>query len=116
MIPIIFTGSDEIITVTLNDGSGVIIPPSTLTDVIISCYQTKGEIIQQWLMSDGDVIVVSDPAGTVKVYLDRDNTINLPEKRLYLEVIVELANANFESGTQRTGNTGGGVDLVNTVT
>ena len=108
---IIFTGSDQIVIVTLKDNSGNIIPPSTTSDIIITAYQTKENIVQQWKASDGKVTTVNDSQGTVAVNLDRDNTINLPPKRLFLEVIIELSNPDFEGGIQRLSNTGGGIVL-----
>lgn len=98
MKDIVFIGSDEIIEVTIKDSDNSPINIGSLQDIIISCYQTKEDIIQQWILSDSQVTVVNESAGIVSVNLDRDNTKKLRLKRLYLEIAVKIANASFEDG------------------
>lgn len=100
MIPIIYKGSDENINVTVKKIDGSALTISDLVDVVVSAYQTKSEIIQQWKVSDGSLITVADDEGIVQANLDRDNTENMPCKRLYLEVKVISTNSDFESGEQ----------------
>ena len=99
-VAVIYKGSDMNINITLNapDGSALVI--SDLIDVVVSVYQTKEEIIQQWKVSNGSLIVIEDADGSVQANLDRDNTVNLRLKRLYLEVKVIGTNSDFESGEQ----------------
>ena len=99
--PIIYKGSDEVINVTITDADGVAIPISDLSEVVVSVYQTKEEIIQQWLLSEGSLLVVNDSAGIVQANLELDNTIEIPLKRLFMEVVVEISDTNFETNTQR---------------
>lgn len=100
MIPIIYKGSDSNIVVTVKDYTGEALTISDLIDVVVSAYQTKSEIIQQWKVSDSSLVIVTDNEGIVQANLDRDNTENLPCKRLYLEVKIIASNTDFESGEQ----------------
>lgn len=100
-LPVIYKGSDERIRITLTDADGVALNPDDLEDIIVSVYQKKETPIQQWKLSDGDVKVDDADDGIVSVYLDRDNTKDIPEMRLFLEVIAELENTEFEDDTQR---------------
>lgn len=101
-LPIIPKGADEVIEITLTDVDGNPINPNDCNDVIVSVYQTKEDAIQQWKMSDDDLVIVGDGStGKVQVALDRNNTAKLPEKRLFLEVCIETANDDFENNTQR---------------
>lgn len=99
--PIIYKGSDEVINITITDADGVAIPISDLTECIVSVYQTKEDIIQQWLLSENSLLIVNDSAGIVRANLDRDNTIEIPLRRLYMEVVAEITDTNFETNTQR---------------
>lgn len=96
----IYKGADEVINVTITDGTNPIVI-SDCEDVIVSVYQTKSDIIQQWKISDGSLKTVNDAGGIAQANLDRNNTADLPERRLYLEVVVEIANTDFEAGIQR---------------
>ncbi|CAB4218451.1 hypothetical protein UFOVP1605_27 [uncultured Caudovirales phage] len=100
-LPIIYKGADEVINITITDSAGAPITISTLSDVIVSIYQTREQIIQQWSIGNSDLVVVNDAGGIVQANLDRDNTTEIPLKRLYLEVVAELSNSEFESNTQR---------------
>jgi len=95
----IYKNSDEVIQVIITDGTDPINPNDT-SDIIISVYQQLEVIIQQWKLSDGTVSIFDAANGKVRVNLDRANTANLPEKRLYIEVAVEFANVDFEGGIQ----------------
>jgi len=100
-IPIIYKGADEVINITITDADGNAIPISDLEEIIVSIYQVKETVIQQWLLSDNSLVVVDDAGGIVQANFDRDNSDTIPLKRLYLEVVAELANTDFESNTQR---------------
>jgi len=111
-----YKGSDEVIEITVTSDGTTAIDLATADDIIVTCYQTKEEIIQQWTLGDGDVIITDASAGECKVYLDRDNTINLPEKRIYIQVDLQLVNANFESGVSIEKDIEPLCDLYNSVT
>lgn len=100
-LPVIYKGSDEVIQLTITDADGAPVVPSTVEDIIISVYQTKENVIQKWLLSEGTVDIFDDADGIVRVNLDRDNTEKIPQKRIYLEVAVETTNADFEDGVAR---------------
>lgn len=100
-IPTIYKGADEVINVTITDGDGVAIPISSLSEVIVSVYQNKETVLQQWKKSDGSLVTVSSSGGIVQANLDRNNTNAIPLKRLFLEVVAELANTDFASNKQR---------------
>ena len=100
-VAIIYKGSDEVINITITDADALPIPISDLDECIVSVYQTKEDIIQQWTLSSGSLITVDDAAGIVQANLDRDNTTEIPLKRLYMEVVAEIADTNFEANTQR---------------
>lgn len=95
--PIIYKGSDEVIQITITDGTDPI-DLATVEDVSVYCYQTKENIIQSWKLSDGGVTITNASLGICKVNLDRDNTLKLPSKRIYIEVDLTLVNADFEDG------------------
>lgn len=97
----IYRGADEVINITLKDSAGDPIVISSLDDVIVSIYQTKETIIQQFKVSDSSLIITNDNAGIVTANLDRDNTANIPLRRLFIEVVAEISNSDFESGSQR---------------
>lgn len=97
-VEILFQGSDEVIEVTILDGDGNAINPNSTSDIIISCYQNKEVIIQQWKKSASQVDIVDAVNGVVSVNLDRQNTLNLPLKRIYVEVAIQITNADFQSG------------------
>ena len=100
MIPIIYKGGDNEINITvMYSGSPVTI--SDIMDIVVTAYQTKSEIVQQWKISDNSIEVVDDSAGEVRMYLDRDNTINIPPKRLYMDIVFEFNNNNFEDGIRK---------------
>jgi hypothetical protein len=99
--PIIYKGSDEVINITITDADGLAIPISDLTECIVSVYQTREDIIQQWLLSDTSLIVVNSASGIVQANLDRDNTTEIPLRRLFMEVVAEITDTNFETNTQR---------------
>jgi len=100
-VPIIYKGQDEIIQLTLTESGGSAITISILSDVIISVYQTKDDIIQQWKISNSSLIVISDAGGIVVANLDRDNLMNIPLKRLFFEIAVIVSNSDFEDGIQK---------------
>lgn len=101
-LPIIPKGADEVIEVTLQDGDGNAINPNSCLDVIVSVYQTKQDIVQQWKKSDDQMTVIGGgTTGKVRVGLDGVNTAKLPEARLYLEVCIVVTNTLFEGGEQR---------------
>lgn len=93
----IYKGADEQINITLTDDEGALIPISSCVNIIVSIYQTKGEVIQQFQLADLSLKVV-DNNGVVQANLDRDNTIHLKAKRLYLQVSLAIENDAFESG------------------
>jgi len=101
MSEIIYKGSDEVINITITDANGAAIPISNTEEIIVSVYQTKEDIIQQWLLSDGSLITVSDANGIVQANLDRDNTAEIPLRRLFMEVVVEITDTDFEANAQR---------------
>jgi len=101
MSEIIYKGSDEVINITITDADGVAIPISDTEEIIVSVYQTKEDIIQQWKKSDSSLVTVSDVNGIVQANLDRDNTAEIPLRRLYMEVVVEITDTDFETNIQR---------------
>ena len=92
----IYKGSDEIIEITVTTDGTTPIDLNTVNDILIVAYQTKEDIIQSWQLSDSTVIITDASNGVCKVYLDRDNTINLPEKRLNLQGSLKLVDSDFE--------------------
>lgn len=100
-IPIIYKGADEVINITLTDADGNPLVVSSLSEVVVSIYQVKETVIQQWKKSDNTLITVSSSGGIVQANFDRDNSDTVPLKRLYLEVVAQIADANFEGGFQR---------------
>lgn len=96
-LPIICKGSDEIIQITVTDGTNAI-DLNEAEDITVSVYQTADVIIQQWLLSENEVTLVDAENGICSVALDRDNTNGLPTKRLYVQVDLKLVNAAFEDG------------------
>lgn len=70
----------------------------TGASIRVAVYQQKQRIIQ--LFEDSQVTRVSVSGGTIKVFLDRDNTENLePGKMLYAELELSVSDSNFESST-----------------
>lgn len=112
---VIYKGSDEVIEITVTNGS-IAIDLNTVEDIIVSAYQTKDVVLQQWRLSDSDVEITDASAGKCKVNLDRDNTQNLPEKRIYIEVDLKLINADFEDGFSIEKDIQPLCDLKNSVT
>lgn len=100
MIPIIYKGGDKEINIALKYG-GSSVPISDILDITVSVYQTKSEIIQQWKVSNGSIEVVDDAGGLIRMYLDRDNTINIPAKRIYMNIVFEFTNSSLESSIQK---------------
>lgn len=100
MIPIIYKGGDNEINVAVKYG-GVAVTITDILDITISVYQTKSEIVQQWKVSNGSIEIVDDAGGLIRMYLDRDNTINIPAKRLYMDIVFEFTNSNLESSIQK---------------
>lgn len=93
----IYKGSDEVIVITVTDGTDPI-DLATADDITVSVYQRSDVIIQQWKLSDSEVTITDASNGICQVNLDRDNTADLESKRLYIEVALQLVNADFESG------------------
>lgn len=93
-----YKGSDEVVVITVTSDGTTPIDLATADDIFVYAYQTKEDIIQSWSLGEGDVVITDASNGVCKVYLDRDNTSQLPEKRIYIEVDLKLVNANFEDG------------------
>lgn len=110
----IYKGSDEVIQITITNGTDPI-DLGAVDDIFVFAYQTKEDIIQSWTLGDGDVIITDAANGICKVNLDRDNTKNLPEKRLYIEVDLQLVNTDFEDGVMIEKDIKPLCDLLNSV-
>lgn len=100
MIPIIYKGGDKEINIAVKY-SGQPVTISEILDITVSVYQTKSDIIQQWKKSNDSIEVVDDAGGLIRMYLDRDNTIKIPAKRLYMDIVFEFTNSNLESSIQK---------------
>lgn len=99
-LPILVRGSDEIIEVELLDNGDNPINPNDCTDIIVSVYQLKEDVLQLWKLSLGEVSIYDAANGLVHVKLDRLNTTNIPIKRLFVEVALYFSDADFEGGVQ----------------
>jgi len=110
-----YKGSDEVIQITITDGTDPI-DLSTVEDITVSAYQTKEDIIQSWKLSETTVVITNASLGICKVNLDRDNTMNLPERRIYVEVDLTSVNAGFEDGVSIQKDIKPLCDLLNSVT
>lgn len=97
--------SDSVIQVTVNGSDGNAITISGLADLELVVYQKPKDIIQRWLMSDGDVTTIDDANGIVSVNLDRANSklMNAQNQnnKCYLEVIASITDADFEDNIRR---------------
>lgn len=113
-LPTIYKGSDEVIQITITDGTNPI-DLSTADDIFVYAYQTKEDIIQSWSLGEGDVTITNASNGICKVNLDRDNTMKIPEKRIYIEVDLQLVNASFEDGFSLEKDIKPLCDLLNSV-
>jgi len=110
----ILKGSDEVIQITITDGTDPI-DLATADDITVSVYQRADVIIQQWKLSDSEVIITDASNGICTVNLDRDNTENLESKRLYIQVDLQLVNAGFEDGVMIEKDIKPLCDLLNSV-
>lgn len=117
-LPVIPKGADEVIEITLTDADENPINPNDCEDLIVSVYQTKDDILQQWKLSDDEITISGDGStGVIQVALDRDNTAKVDEKRIFMEIAIETENDEFEDGIQRQIATDIPLaDLKNTVT
>tara|TARA_R110000772_G_scaffold206584_1_gene317134 strand:+ start:1785 stop:2150 length:366 start_codon:yes stop_codon:yes gene_type:complete len=95
--------TDNVIQVTINGGNGLPLVITSLADLEIVAYQLPKTIIQRWLLSDGDIDIITDASGIVNVYFDRDNTqlLNFKNDNCKLEVIATFTDANFEASIRR---------------
>lgn len=99
-LPILTRNSDEIIEVELLDFEDNPINPTSCQDIIVSVYQLKDDVLQQWQKTLGEVSVYDAANGLIHVKLDRLNTKNIPLKRLFVEVALYFSDADFEGGVQ----------------
>jgi hypothetical protein len=95
--------SDNVIQVVINGSDGNPITITGLSDLEIVAYQLPKRIIQRWLLSSAQVVIIDDAAGIVNVYFDRSNTklLNFKNEDCKLEVIATFADANFEGNLRR---------------
>lgn len=95
--------SDNIVEVTVTGSDGLPIAISSLEDLEVIIYQKPKRIVQRFKLSDGNITIVNNAAGTVECYLDRANTVLLNGKNddCKIEVVGYFADANFEDGVRR---------------
>ena len=114
-LPVIYKGSDEVIVITVTTNGTTPIDLATADDIFVFAYQTKEDIIQSWSLGEGDVTITDASNGVCTVNLDRDNTLKIPEKRIYIEVDLQLVNADFEGGISIEKDIEPLCDLLNSV-
>ena len=104
-VAILYKGSDEVIQLTITDEvTDLPVDLALCDDIIVSAYQTKENIIQQWLLSESEVTITDASNGICQVNLDRDNTAKIPSKRVYGEVVLQYVDADFEDGVRLVKN------------
>lgn len=90
------------IEITIQDEESVVINTDTFTDIEVAIYQRRENVIQFFKKSAGQVEVISNTDGLIKVRLDRKSTSRINELNpLYLEVVPVSADENFEEGLRR---------------
>jgi hypothetical protein len=95
--------SDNVLQTTINGGNGLPLTITSLSDLEVLAYQLPKTIIQRWLLSAGEIVIINDSGGVVEVYFDRANTnlLNFKNLNCKLEVVASFTDANFEANIRR---------------
>lgn len=83
-------------TVTSTDANGVVTPVTGLTSAtIISTIRHRDTNVQLWqgTRTDGQVSIVSDPLGQIRISVPRTTTDDLQERLYDMDLQVEQNNA-----------------------
>ena len=98
----IYKGEDKTINLTVSS-DGVILDLSTVVDVVVIVYYKQtGAILNKYkkIPATGydSFTVVSAPAGTAKVLLQRATTLNAPDGPIVMDVKLQFTDASFQAG------------------
>lgn len=93
-------GSDHTLNFAIKDTNGAAIDLGNAEEITVYVYQKRETTLQDFNTANG--VDITDAAnGLFSVYLDRSSLDNVPEAKLYAEVVIDITNANFESGFKR---------------
>jgi len=101
MIYTIVQGADATMDIGIKDTSGNPIVISTLENVTVFLYQRRENILGEYSLVDNTVDIKDDVNGIVSIYVQRDSLTDVPVGDLYVEIWVDVPNANFYGGFKR---------------
>ena len=93
--------TDNVLQVTVNGSDGLPLTITGLADLEIVIYQKPKTIIQRFIYSLAEIVIVNDAAGLVEVYIDRANTKLLKIEEVKLEVIASFTDTDFANNIRR---------------
>lgn len=94
--PLIYKGGDEVLNITLTDSTGAAINPNDCEDITVDIYQKKEFVVQQFKLSNATIIIQNEDTGQIRVMLDAESTSKLDAGRVYMQVILEINNVQFD--------------------
>jgi hypothetical protein len=96
------TGSDHTLQLTINDNTGVPVDLDNADNIAVSIYQKRSNILAEYSLSAGTVVIINANTGRANVYVNRSSLNEVPEGKLYAEVTVDIDNNNFTNNVKRS--------------